>query len=127
MVFDVLVRRFSFVRTSELIALVAISTTLFLFLHTRDLSTRLREMEVRLQPGDDGVSANQIISGDSAPENHSNNGNKASMKFIQSAGEVSKIYLLIQMKLTAKIYRNLQTKPSKTLLYPVLIFIEILL
>lgn len=67
------------------------------------------------------------IAGDSAPENHSNNGNKASMKFIQSAGEVSKIYLLIQMKLTAKIYRNLQTKPSKTLLYPVLIFIEILL
>lgn len=72
-----------------MIALVAISTTLFLFLHTRDLSTRLREMEVRLQPGDDGVSANQIISGDSAPENHSNNGNKASMKFIQSAGEVT--------------------------------------
>lgn len=49
-------------RTSELVALMAISTTLFLFLHTRDLNTRLREMEVRLQP-DDVISANQIVSG----------------------------------------------------------------
>lgn len=51
-------------RTSELVALMAISTTLFLFLHTRDLNTRLREMEVRLQP-DDVISANQIVSGKS--------------------------------------------------------------
>lgn len=49
-------------RTSELIALMAISTTLFLFLHTRDLHTRLKEMEVRLQP-EDLLSSNQIISG----------------------------------------------------------------
>ncbi|XP_043466136.1 heparan sulfate 2-O-sulfotransferase pipe [Leptopilina heterotoma] len=48
-------------RTSELVALVALSTTLFLFLHTRDLHSRLREMEVRLQPGeDDSLSANQV-------------------------------------------------------------------
>ncbi|XP_075978788.1 heparan sulfate 2-O-sulfotransferase pipe isoform X2 [Anticarsia gemmatalis] len=32
-------------RTSELVALVAVSCTLFLFLHTRDLSTKLRRME----------------------------------------------------------------------------------
>lgn len=54
---------------------MAISTTLFLFLHTRDLNTRLREMEVRLQP-DDVVSANQIISGKtnySLLHNHNNN------------------------------------------------------
>ncbi|XP_050351581.1 heparan sulfate 2-O-sulfotransferase pipe [Nymphalis io] len=32
-------------RTSELVALVAVSCTLFLFLHTRDLSTKLRRMQ----------------------------------------------------------------------------------
>nr|XP_014280499.1 heparan sulfate 2-O-sulfotransferase pipe [Halyomorpha halys] len=37
-------------RTSELVALMAISTTLFLFLHTRDLHSKLKEMEVKLQP-----------------------------------------------------------------------------
>lgn len=50
-------------RTIELIALVAISSTLFLFLHTRDLHSRLKKMEVRLQPGEDDVlSANQLSS-----------------------------------------------------------------
>ncbi|XP_011253762.2 heparan sulfate 2-O-sulfotransferase pipe isoform X1 [Camponotus floridanus] len=49
--------------TIELIALVAISSTLFLFLHTRDLHSRLKKMEVRLQPGEDDVlSANQLSS-----------------------------------------------------------------
>lgn len=51
-------------RTIELIALIAISSTLFLFLHTRDLHSRLKKMEVRLQPGEDDVlSANQLSSG----------------------------------------------------------------
>ncbi|XP_008559332.1 heparan sulfate 2-O-sulfotransferase pipe [Microplitis demolitor] len=45
-------------RTSELVALVALSSTLFLFLHTRDLHSRLREMEVRLQPGENEISGN---------------------------------------------------------------------
>lgn len=55
---------FSCYRTIELIALVAISSTLFLFLHTRDLHSRLKKMEVRLQPGEDDVlSANQLSSG----------------------------------------------------------------
>ncbi|KAK0093713.1 hypothetical protein PV326_012848 [Microctonus aethiopoides] len=49
-------------RTSELIALVALSSTLFLFLHTRVLHSRLREMEVRLQPGDNDISGNQLSS-----------------------------------------------------------------
>ncbi|KAG5900430.1 hypothetical protein JTB14_029316 [Gonioctena quinquepunctata] len=48
-------------RTSELIALMALSTTLFLFLHTRDLNTKLKEMEIKIQP-DSMVSANQLIS-----------------------------------------------------------------
>ncbi|KAI5716469.1 hypothetical protein M8J76_006958 [Diaphorina citri] len=37
-------------RTSELVALMAISSTLFLFLHTRDLHQQLKQMEVRLDP-----------------------------------------------------------------------------
>ncbi|XP_049809146.1 heparan sulfate 2-O-sulfotransferase pipe [Schistocerca nitens] len=36
-------------RTIELVALMAVSSTLFLFMHTRDLHTRLRAMEGRLQ------------------------------------------------------------------------------
>ncbi|GLG99529.1 Heparan sulfate 2-O-sulfotransferase pipe [Gryllus bimaculatus] len=50
-------------RTSELVALMALSTTLFLFIHTRDLHTRLRQMQGKLPP-DDAPSANQL-SGDS--------------------------------------------------------------
>ncbi|KAL0271533.1 UNVERIFIED_CONTAM: hypothetical protein PYX00_008597 [Menopon gallinae] len=38
---------------------MAISTTLFLFLHTRDLHTKLKEMEVKLTNPDD-LSSNQI-------------------------------------------------------------------
>lgn len=49
-------------RTSELVALIAVSTTLFLFLHTRDLHLRLKEMEVRLQP-EDIILTNQLLSG----------------------------------------------------------------
>ncbi|XP_043793679.1 heparan sulfate 2-O-sulfotransferase pipe isoform X2 [Apis laboriosa] len=50
-------------RTIELIALIAISSTLFLFLHTRELHSRLRKMEIRLQPGEDEMlSANQLSS-----------------------------------------------------------------
>ncbi|KAE8736769.1 hypothetical protein FOCC_FOCC017776, partial [Frankliniella occidentalis] len=47
-----------------MVALVAVSSTLFLFLHTRDLSSKLKQMEVRLQP-DDALTANQV-SGESA-------------------------------------------------------------
>ncbi|KAJ0178213.1 hypothetical protein K1T71_006036 [Dendrolimus kikuchii] len=35
-------------RTSELVALIAVSCTLFLFLHTRDLNTKLQRMQGRL-------------------------------------------------------------------------------
>lgn len=60
-------------RTIELIALVAISSTLFLFLHTRDLHSRLKKMEVRLQPGEDDVlSANQLSSDGIQTDSESN-------------------------------------------------------
>lgn len=45
-------------RTSELVALMAISSTLFLFLHTRELHTKLRQMETRVQADD--LTANQV-------------------------------------------------------------------
>ncbi|XP_066992241.1 heparan sulfate 2-O-sulfotransferase pipe [Anabrus simplex] len=45
-------------RTSELVALMALSTTLFLFIHTRDLNSKLRQMEVKLQPEDNELSGN---------------------------------------------------------------------
>lgn len=39
---------------------MAISTTLFLYLHTRDLHTKLKEMEIKLQPD---VSLSAQVSG----------------------------------------------------------------
>lgn len=45
-------------RTTELVALVAVSCTLFLFLHTRDLSTKLRRMQGRLN--DDVTAFNHL-------------------------------------------------------------------
>ncbi|XP_004931534.1 heparan sulfate 2-O-sulfotransferase pipe [Bombyx mori] len=45
-------------RTSELVALVAVSCTLFLFLHTRDLSTKLRRIQGRLN--DDVTAFNHL-------------------------------------------------------------------
>ncbi|KAF9803134.1 hypothetical protein SFRURICE_012379 [Spodoptera frugiperda] len=45
-------------KTSELVALIAVSCTLFLFLHTRDLSTKLRRMEGRLN--DDVTAFNHL-------------------------------------------------------------------
>lgn len=65
--FSIKIRKFNAIyhlrfRTSELVALMAISTTLFLFLHTRELSSKLKEME-----GNGRISAeyisNQLISG----------------------------------------------------------------
>ncbi|KDR19341.1 heparan sulfate 2-O-sulfotransferase pipe isoform X2 [Zootermopsis nevadensis] len=49
---------------------MAISTTLFLFIHTRDLHTKLKAMEVKLQPED-------MLSGDSAAGVGGGSGNTA--------------------------------------------------
>lgn len=53
-------------RSAEFVALLAVSSTLFLFLHTQSLTSRLREMEVKLQPSEmsaSGLSGNSIIQG----------------------------------------------------------------
>uniref|UniRef100_A0A182Y390 Uncharacterized protein n=1 Tax=Anopheles stephensi TaxID=30069 RepID=A0A182Y390_ANOST len=49
---------------AEFVALIAISCTLFLFLHTQSLTSRLREMEDRLQPPS-SLSAASGLSGNS--------------------------------------------------------------
>ncbi|XP_075225162.1 heparan sulfate 2-O-sulfotransferase pipe isoform X1 [Lycorma delicatula] len=79
-------RRMVFVpkRTSELVALMAISATLFLFLHTRDLHSKLRQMEGRLQP-EDLTAANQI-SGGSAISAVS-----AMMRQLKDSGEIGSL------------------------------------
>lgn len=54
-------------RSAELVALIAVSCTLFLFLHTQSLTSRLREMEVKLQPSEmsaSGLSGNSISQGE---------------------------------------------------------------
>lgn len=73
-------------RTSELVALMAISATLFLFLHTRDLNSKLRQMEGRLQPEDLTQSAANQISGGSAMSAVS-----AMMRQLKESGEISNL------------------------------------
>uniref|UniRef100_A0A182QUJ5 Uncharacterized protein n=1 Tax=Anopheles farauti TaxID=69004 RepID=A0A182QUJ5_9DIPT len=53
---------------AEFVALIAISCTLFLFLHTQSLTSRLREMEDRLQPS--SLSAASGLSGNSISQAH---------------------------------------------------------
>ncbi|XP_057652559.1 heparan sulfate 2-O-sulfotransferase pipe isoform X1 [Diorhabda carinulata] len=80
-------RRLSFPkRTSELIALMALSTTFFLYIHTRDLHSKLREMEIKIQPVS-MISSNQLILGDSGPAEPT--GVKATMKLLESTGQMS--------------------------------------
>lgn len=53
-------------RSSEFIALIGVSCTLFLFLHTQTLTTRLKEMEDKLQPSEISASAlsgNSLVQG----------------------------------------------------------------
>ncbi|CAH1105079.1 unnamed protein product [Psylliodes chrysocephalus] len=73
-------------RTSELIALLALSTTLFLYIHTRDLNTKLKEMEIRIQPVS-MISSNQLVLSDSGPPAYT--GVKATMKLLESTGQMS--------------------------------------
>ncbi|XP_017757087.1 PREDICTED: heparan sulfate 2-O-sulfotransferase pipe-like [Eufriesea mexicana] len=84
-------------RTIELIALIAISSTLFLFLHTRELHSRLRKMEVRLQPGEDEMlSANQLssegVQTDSSPSgiHYPNRHRVFAVKSLRTKYEISK-------------------------------------
>uniref|UniRef100_A0A1B6JPQ9 Heparan sulfate 2-O-sulfotransferase pipe n=1 Tax=Homalodisca liturata TaxID=320908 RepID=A0A1B6JPQ9_9HEMI len=70
-------------RTSELVALMAISSTLFLFLHTRELHTKLRQMETRGQPED--LTANQLSGGSGFSEV------SAMMRQLKDSGEIDNL------------------------------------
>ncbi|XP_969659.3 heparan sulfate 2-O-sulfotransferase pipe [Tribolium castaneum] len=75
-------RRFSIPkRTSELVAFIAISATLFLFMHTRDLHSKLKEMEVKLQPED-------IATGDELETGAEEI--RATIKILQTSKEVTR-------------------------------------
>nr|CAH7731150.1 unnamed protein product [Callosobruchus chinensis] len=76
-------------RMSELVALAALATTLFLFVHNRDLNTKLREMEVRIHPD---ITAHQMISVQSGPPAGPLTGLKATMKLLESTGEMSLLH-----------------------------------
>ncbi|XP_028134157.1 heparan sulfate 2-O-sulfotransferase pipe [Diabrotica virgifera virgifera] len=76
-------------RTSELIALMALSTTLFLYIHTRDLHTKLKEMEVKIQPVS-MVSGNQLLLDNSGPAEAT--GVRATMKLLESTGQMSMLH-----------------------------------
>lgn len=52
-----------FSRSSEFVALIAIFTTFFLLLHTRDLHSRLKEMENRLQPDELSAPSSGVVTG----------------------------------------------------------------
>lgn len=72
-------------RTSDLVAVMAISITLLLFLHTRDLNTKLKQMEIKLQPEEE-ILAKEISENNNSPESQ---GVRAMMKLLQSTGEMS--------------------------------------
>ncbi|VEN40689.1 unnamed protein product [Callosobruchus maculatus] len=76
-------------RVSELVALAALATTLFLFVHNRDLNTKLQEMEVRIHPD---ITAHQMISVQSGPPAGPLTGLKATMKLLESTGEMSLLH-----------------------------------
>ncbi|KAL4712036.1 hypothetical protein ACJJTC_003703 [Scirpophaga incertulas] len=64
-------------RTSELVAFVAVSCTLFLFLHTRDLSTKLRRMQGRLN--DDVTAFNHLT--DKSPTDHTEHAHASAQEY----------------------------------------------
>lgn len=79
-------------RSAEFIALIAVSCTLFLFLHTQSLTSRLREMEDKLQPSElsaSGLSGNSILQQESG---HSGNNHLSNMyKYLKSTGQMQSL------------------------------------
>jgi len=78
-------------RSAEFIALIAVSCTLFLFLHTQSLTSRLREMEDKLQPSEmsaSGLSGNSILQ----EAGHSGNTQLNNMfKYLKSTGQMQSL------------------------------------
>ncbi|XP_039230708.1 heparan sulfate 2-O-sulfotransferase pipe isoform X3 [Drosophila yakuba] len=80
-------------RSVELIALLAISCTFFLFMHTNKLNSRLKEMEVKLQPSEFsalGLTGNHI-SGHDAGKHDDINTLHGTFQYLKSTGQLGSL------------------------------------
>ncbi|XP_017957433.1 heparan sulfate 2-O-sulfotransferase pipe-like isoform X3 [Drosophila navojoa] len=80
-------------RSVELIALLAISCTFFLFMHTNKLNSRLKEMEVKLQPSEFsalGLTGNHI-SGHDAGKHDDINTLHGTYQYLKSTGQLQRL------------------------------------
>ncbi|XP_016998121.2 heparan sulfate 2-O-sulfotransferase pipe isoform X5 [Drosophila takahashii] len=83
-------------RSVELIALLAISCTFFLFMHTNKLNSRLKEMEVKLQPSEFsalGLTGNHI-SGHDAGKHDDINTLHGTYQYLKSTGQLGRVTLM---------------------------------
>ncbi|XP_064546023.1 heparan sulfate 2-O-sulfotransferase pipe isoform X12 [Drosophila montana] len=83
-------------RSVELIALLAISCTFFLFMHTNKLNSRLKEMEVKLQPSEFsalGLTGNHI-SGHDAGKHDDINTLHGTYQYLKSTGQLVNVTTL---------------------------------
>ncbi|XP_034658965.1 heparan sulfate 2-O-sulfotransferase pipe-like isoform X5 [Drosophila subobscura] len=80
-------------RSVELIALLAISCTFFLFMHTNKLNSRLKEMEVKLQPSEFsalGLTGNHV-SGHDAGKHDDINTLHGTYQYLKSTGQLEEL------------------------------------
>nr|XP_036228181.1 heparan sulfate 2-O-sulfotransferase pipe-like isoform X5 [Bactrocera oleae] len=78
-------------RSVELIAILAISCTFFLFMHTNKLNSRLKEMEVKLQPSEFsalGLTGNQINPRESSRRDNINTLH-GTYQYLKSTGQLN--------------------------------------
>ncbi|XP_075160324.1 heparan sulfate 2-O-sulfotransferase pipe isoform X6 [Haematobia irritans] len=86
-------RRFPYPKRSvELIALLAISCTFFLFMHTNKLNSRLKEMEMKLQPSEFsalGLTGNNHLDG---PKHEDTNTLHGTYQYLKSTGQLYRLH-----------------------------------
>ncbi|XP_075160325.1 heparan sulfate 2-O-sulfotransferase pipe isoform X7 [Haematobia irritans] len=103
-------RRFPYPKRSvELIALLAISCTFFLFMHTNKLNSRLKEMEMKLQPSEFsalGLTGNNHLDG---PKHEDTNTLHGTYQYLKSTGQYD--------KLSTKDLNNTQTAERDVILF----------
>ncbi|XP_004526814.2 heparan sulfate 2-O-sulfotransferase pipe isoform X1 [Ceratitis capitata] len=83
-------------RSIELIAILAISCTFFLFMHTNKLNSRLKEMEIKLQPSEFsalGLTGNHINSRESARRDNINTLH-GTYQYLKSTGQMQSLNAL---------------------------------
>ncbi|XP_054086193.1 heparan sulfate 2-O-sulfotransferase pipe isoform X7 [Zeugodacus cucurbitae] len=78
-------------RSIELIAILAISCTFFLFMHTNKLNSRLKEMEIKLQPSEFsalGLTGNQLNTRESSRRDNINTLH-GTYQYLKSTGQLN--------------------------------------